>query len=695
MIIRAWVAGRFAKLAFLLVVFSSLSSADVRCAEGFWLGTPPTAPARPAGKERGIALQATGPAELFGVDTSKREEVRAFYRLVYSASQAAEMGWGGDWANCDAGTTLPAFRDQVALRINYYRAMAGVPAWISFQDDFNAKAQQAALMMSRNTNLNHYPTPDWLCYSSDGAEAAGQSNLALGRAGPEAIDGYMQDFGLYNGAVGHRRWLLYPQTQWMGTGDIPQGETNYAANATWALDQNYYGPRPTTRDGFVAWPPPGYFPYPLLGARWSFSYQQADFSGAQVTLTSNGVPVAVELEPLATGEGENSVVWYPAGVDASQAFESPRPATDVTYQVTVDHVVSGGVAQTFQYEVKVFDPDVPGPDLVLPAITGPSQPYVGHTNTYTFTSVPIATGYQWEAGRRLPLTVVEGAEAGITNWAWTVSISPGYSPRAGDVRAAGGYSFHLAQPVPLVDQTLTYQRSLLCATNSSIQFQRWLGLATSNQFAKVQLSLDSGASWTDIYSLAGTNGSGDSVFKLEKIPLSKYAGRVVNLRFAYHHAGGEYFPETGFRVGFYFDEVAFLNLQELSNPTVGEASTGTSFVFVPQVAGDYGVAVRGKVFNQYALEWGPVLNLTATGALPPVLMLAALPAVVGGKFQVDFQVVNSTAALKYQLLSAPSPAGPWTLEAGATFQTVQASSAFRFLIPLDGQVARFFRIATQ
>ena len=692
---RAWEAGCLPKSILLPIVLSGLLAADGLRAEGFWLGTPPPAPAEPAREDRGIALQGTAPTVLFAVDTSKREEARAFYRLVYSASEKATLDWVGDWANCDAGGTAPDFRELVALRINYYRAMAGVPAWVSFQDDFNAKAQQAALMMSRNTNLNHYPPADWLCYSADGAEAAGQSNLALGRAGPEAIDGYMQDFGLYNGAVGHRRWLLYPQTQFMGSGDIPQGETNYAANATWVVDQNYYSPRPTTRDDFVAWPPPGYFPYPLLGSRWSFAHTDADFSAAQITLTSNGVPVAVELEPLATGEGENAVVWYLAGVDPTQAFDSPRPAADITYQVNVDHVLLGGVEQTFQYQVNVFDPDVPGPDLVLPTVNGPSQPYVGHPNAYTFTSVPIAAGYQWQAGRRSLLSVVEGAEQGVTNWAWTASLSPGYEPRAGDVRAAGGYSFHLVQPVPLVDQTLTYQRTLLCASNSAIQFQRWLGLSTSNQFAKVQLSLDNGSSWTDVYSLAGTNGSGDSVFKLEEIPLSKYAGRIVSLRFAYHHAGGDYFPETGFRVGFYFDQVTFLNIQEFGGAGVGEANAGQPFAFAPQVAGDYALAVRGEIFNQYHLEWGPVLNVTATGALLPVLTLATRPTVVAGKIQMDFQVANSTAALKYQLLSAPSPNGPWTAEADAMFQTLQANSAYRFTIPLGGQSARFFRVETQ
>ncbi len=686
--------GHFARRVLLGLILAGSVVGGRFHAEGLRLGTPPTAPPKPANAPRGIALQGAPPAVWFSVDTSKREEARAFYRLVHGASDNATMGWAGDWAGCVAGTTLPAFRDLVALRINYFRAMAGVPAWVSFEDDFNAKAQAAALMMSRNTNLSHYPPTNWLCYTADGAEAAGQSNLALGQAGPETIDGYMQDFGLRNGAVGHRRWLLYPQTQLMGSGDIPQGESNYAANATWVIDQNYSAPRPPTRDGFVAWPSPGYFPYPLLGARWSFALTDAEFSAAQVTLTSNGVSVAIEREPLTAGAGENAVVWYPAGLDPSQAFQAVRPTADVAYQVTVDHVWLGGVEQSYQYQVTVFDPDVPGPDLVLPHVTGPGQPAVGQTNSYTFTSVPIAGGYQWLAGRRSSLTAVEGAEEAVANWDWTVAISPGYSPRAGDVRSAGGHAFHLAQPVPLVDQALTYRRTLLCAANSSIRFQRWLGWSTANQFAKVQISLDDGASWTDVYSLAGTNGIGDSTFQLEQISLSPYAGRLIALRFAYHHAGGDYFPETDFRAGFYFDEVTFLNLQQLENPVVGQANLGEPFAFVPASTDDYGLAVRGEVFHQYHLDWGPVLSVTATGTPPPVITLGTRPNRVGNQLQMDFQVANSATPLTFRLFSAPAATGPWTVESGATPQPLQAGAAYRFTIPLGGKSPRFFRVAT-
>src|SRR5436305_6004134 len=107
----------------------------------------------------------------------------------------------------------------------------------------------------------------------------------------------------------------------MGTGAVPQSgpaSAPYpAANALWVLDPSRYDARPETRDDFVAWPPPGYFPYQLSTPRWSFSYPGADFSNAAVTMTRDRAPVPVALEPYTAGYGESTLVWVPANLDAS------------------------------------------------------------------------------------------------------------------------------------------------------------------------------------------------------------------------------------------------------------------------------------------------------------------------------------------------------------------------------------------
>lgn len=284
------------------------------------------------------------------IDPGDRQASLDFFNNVYRASEGIPLEWTGNHANCDPGETSTAFRNAVLLRINYFRAMAGVPGTIQLSEEYNRKAQQAALMMSVNGQLSHNPPPSWLCYTAEGAEAAGSSNLYLGVNGPTAITGYIQDPGSGNYPVGHRRWILYPQTRSMGTGDIPGSGSYWSSNALWVFDENMWGPRPYTREEYVAWPPPGYIPYQVVFSRWSFAYAGADFSQASVTMSSGGQAVPVTIQPVVNGYGENTLVWVPG-----TSFGTPPPA-DTAYDVTVSGVLIDGTPRDFTYQVILFDP---------------------------------------------------------------------------------------------------------------------------------------------------------------------------------------------------------------------------------------------------------------------------------------------------------------------------------------------------
>lgn len=285
------------------------------------------------------------------VNPSSRADSQNFYTQVYLPSENVNIDWDGSFNNCKAGSTSNAFREAIQLRINYFRGMAGVPSDIKLSDDYNQKAQKAALMMSVNKSLSHNPPSNWKCYTADGDQAAGNSNLALGAYGPEAINLYMHDPGSYNYFVGHRRWILYPQTKEMGTGDIPYANGYPGANALWVFDDNIFGTRPDTREEFVAWPPPGYVPYKVVYPRWSFTYPKADFKSASVSMTSKGKPVDISLQPVINGYGENTLVWEIIG----QLFDK-APASDTKYSVKISNVKIGGIPRNFTYDVIVYDP---------------------------------------------------------------------------------------------------------------------------------------------------------------------------------------------------------------------------------------------------------------------------------------------------------------------------------------------------
>ncbi len=281
------------------------------------------------------------------IDTQDRDAVRQLYQTTYLASDGISSGWTGSHASCNPGTTSDAFKAAILARINYFRSMGGVPPIKGFDASYNQKAQAAALMMSVNRALNHYPPATWTCYSTDGYAGASSSNLYLGVYGPSAISGYMQDYGSGNYAVGHRRWILYPKTQYMGTGDIPAQSGYSSSNALWVIDRDYrLSERPATREPYVAWPSAGYFPRQLVTARWSFSYDRAVFSAANVTVTRDGQPVAVTVSPVVNGYGENTLVW---------TLGEAVPGGDVVYSVDVRNVVVDSVPHDFAYQVRIFD----------------------------------------------------------------------------------------------------------------------------------------------------------------------------------------------------------------------------------------------------------------------------------------------------------------------------------------------------
>jgi hypothetical protein len=652
------------------------------------LGEPPTAPTpEDVARLPRLRIAKHGPTGPFTVNTARREEARNFFNTVYAASDGFAIGWTGNLATCTPGTTDAAFRDLVALRINYYRAMAGVPAAITFDPTFNTKDQAAALIMSANNALSHFPPTTWTCYSVDGYEAAGKSNIALGNAGPDAVTAFIEDSGNNNTAVGHRRWLLYPQTQLMGSGDVPQIGTNYAGNAIWVQDGHYFDARPATRDNFVSWPPPGFVPYPVVFARWSLAYPNADFSAATVTMSTNGVNIPVTLEQVANGYGENTLVWYPSGLNPSGPVNWPRPGTDTVYRITLQNVRGTGVPSSFSYQVTVFDPQVPGADTVLPVISGPDQPAVNQSNPYSFAAVTNATGYQWRRTQRAAFTAVEGAENGLTYF--TTNTASDYNVIVTSPVASGTHAFHLQHTQPN-DQVLSYTRVLVPSTNSQLQFKSRLGFAFSDEVAKVQISVDQGQSWQDVYIQAGTGTSGETSFSTRTISLAGFAAKAIQVRFSYNFSTGSY--TYGSTAGWFIDDISFSNTEELTNPILTVVSSGTNFTFSPTQTGDYALDAHAQVYGQYYLEWGPIKRVTAVVGTTPTVQFSATPSVSGTQAQIVFSVSNYRSGMTFQLLQANDLTGNWATNSSASFQTVVSNSTFRFTAPTGGASKMFYRI---
>lgn len=561
----------------------------------------PTPSARPT-------RQATQSAA-FSIDTSNREAVRLFYRTVFASSEGIDSGWVGDIAQCNAGNTSSSYKDATLRRINWFRAMAGVPADVQWDATFNANAQQAAMLMSANNSLSHSPPTSWKCYNSTASQAAGKSNLSLGNAGAAAItSGYLRDPGSNNSAVGHRRWVLLPQTKFMGTGDVPANSAGSAANALWVQDANVFGTRPSVRDEFVAWPAKGFAPYTTVYPRWSFSYPAANFSAAVITMTENGQPIATRKEAIANGYGENTLVWLPGSYTDGTSWA--RPSADTVYQMTISNVSIAGQSRSFSYSVTVFDPDQESANATPLIISGNSNVNAGVANSYTFAAQPGASDYQWRSMQTTAYSLNDGAELGTANFIATHSAS--YNIVASDVAASGSKAFHFAHPDGS-EQSLQIKANLVASSAAQLRFKSRLGLATATQIARVEVSSDDGKNWQSLFQQAGqqsgsTSNFGESAFTQKTISLAQYAEQTILLRFRYER-GGSFYPQTSNGTGWYVDDIELSGVETIASSS--EAQTVSSNAFSTSFANNGSVLlqVRPGMYGYYS-NWSALKRVT-------------------------------------------------------------------------------------
>ncbi|MEM7322260.1 MAG: CAP domain-containing protein [Actinomycetota bacterium] len=313
------------------------------------------------------------------IDTSNRDAVAIAYAEEFSRP-TPEMAWTGDYDGCDPGSSSHELALATVRRVNYYRAMAGVPTGVTLNREYSTNAQHGALSMSATGRLSHTPDESFACLSETAILAAANSNLYLGRTGPSAIDGYIQDPGDRNRDVGHRNTILHPPTTEIGVGHVAGNEESYPANALWVFDDGVFDDNPPLReaDGFVAWPPRGYVPAELVHPRWSFGLAGANFDNATVTMTTGGRTIDLTVVARLSQQGyvpAPILVWEPEAGSGSGDTASANGVTedgaaagegtgngavltaavdDIDYDIVVAGVVVDGAEVSFSYTVTVL-----------------------------------------------------------------------------------------------------------------------------------------------------------------------------------------------------------------------------------------------------------------------------------------------------------------------------------------------------
>ncbi|MDR3202535.1 MAG: CAP domain-containing protein [Bifidobacteriaceae bacterium] len=318
----------------------SVAGRAVAALTGIGLGIGGIAiPSAPAGN----ATAATpAPAHAASIDTSSQSAVRQAYREWYLPARDVPAGWTGSNDACDPGVNSPESRAAQIEAINYFRAMAGLGA-VTENASATAAGQAAALMMSKNQDLDHYPPSTWGCYTDLGAQAAEVANLAWSArpdTGGNTVARYIDDADVQD--VGHRLWVLYPgQTQ------FGLGLTSNTGAMVWGLDAD--SGWDAIPDVAVPWPAAGYFPSELLPSSryWSYARKNLVGTGKTVSVTLNGTPLE-GVSVVSASPSQGSSISKPDGALVWQmpALQTPEAGAVDTYQVAIS-----GIAP---YQVKVF-----------------------------------------------------------------------------------------------------------------------------------------------------------------------------------------------------------------------------------------------------------------------------------------------------------------------------------------------------
>ncbi len=209
-------------------------------------------------------------------------------------------------SKCFEGVLSANTQKQFIQRINYIRRLAGVYDSCVLDPELNKKAQAAAYLMEVNNQLSHAPASTWKCYSKEAATTASRSNLSLGYSFMDALMGQIQDDGAGNAACGHRRWILNPTNNVFGHGSTNDAMCLYTVNTfNKSLSKTIIFPD----SQFIAWPSADYFPIDLMPTRWSFSYQNADFSQAKVEVSANSKVIKTQKESIEVGYAINTLVF--------------------------------------------------------------------------------------------------------------------------------------------------------------------------------------------------------------------------------------------------------------------------------------------------------------------------------------------------------------------------------------------------
>ena len=628
-----------------------------------------------------LSVQTTGawtpgtypaPSRNLSVDTQSRNDVLAFWHGVYRESDDFDdhMGWTGSYATGAGaeGTNSAEFIADTERRLNYFRAMAGVPATafmntaatVNIQpgDAFKPPAnttkaqavQRAALMVvmnytypSTNPAFSHNP-PVTATWTAVPWNAMANGNIAQGFHGPNAMSAYISEntptgVGGENSAAGHRRWMLKASSTNFATGDIP-GFYNYLQGTpTLKVPSNVLyiiqnpGEIAAVTPAFTPYPPAGFFPAPLNTKYWSLTRSGADFSAATISVSLvGGGAIATAKQAVVGNYGDPTLVWQMPLADSANSFPADR-----TYNVTISGIAGAGIPTSHSYQVTLVNPESLTSNQTL---TGTTSPNPGYPANYSFTPPPHAEAVRVNTYRQIastwtenaevatPTAVIDGTSSSYPLVFTLASGNPSFSP------ITGSRSFRLTHPIyysPTLNGTpvesFQIGRKVLPKVGAALTFKYKRGYMDTTSRLAVEMSNDGGATWSSLGEIAGNaSGTFENSSTNASYPLSASA-YPLTFRFRYYSTALAGFAHEEFptlATGILIDDITVTNCDLLDPRMTNDLPTGAvNFVLDSTTRGgamavgeQWQLALQTKLGNRWFPD-GPLKTIVASSVIPP------------------------------------------------------------------------------
>lgn len=658
------------------------------------------------------------PSRNFTVDRTQRNDVLSFWHGVYQASEGfqSRMNWTGNYnttTNAQGGNSAEFIAD-MERRMNYFRAMGGVPATTRMNTastvviatgdahtppattQKTAAAQRAALMLTMSHNfstgqnpaLTHTP-PVNTTWTAVPWNANNKGNIGVNIHGPDAITAYMLEDvlngqGGENSTAGHRRWQMRSSATHFATGDIPgffdvsNPSTRRAAANVIYIMQNP-GETASVAPAFVEYPPAGFFPAPLNTKFWSLTYPGANFSSASVSITqAGGSAVTATVRSRTHSAGDPTIVWEVPAAHAARSFSGDR-----TYNVTVAGISGAGVPTSHSYQVTLVDPNLLTSDQTL---SGSAQPHPPTPANYTFTPPPFAEDLRINTYKEIPVTWTENAESATpttvidrtsTTYAFLSTIShvittPGFGSRAFRL------THHTSLSTP--DQIFELGRKVMPGIGSTLRFGYRRGFMTTGSKLAVETSANGGATWSQIgATISGvSNTTTDASVTNASIPVP-VSDVPLLIRFRYYTTPGSslyaHDAQPNEPTGIFIDNIT-LNSCDWLEPRMTNELTATDSSFIlntstqggPMIPGEqWHLALQTKLGNRWFPD-GPLKSIIPSATPPPTpyqLWVIGSPGLIGS-FGEDEDHDGLANGLEYAFFTNPLESNILATEASAS-----------------------------